>query len=198
MKEHDMSNARPANELECKSQDLTHGPIASNGHSSYNPGSVRSAPTRRKRRRERSQPVKILTDMISIKSRARLELIDLTDQIGEILNPAKIKEGFIHLMSLHTTTGLFVNEWQNALLDDMRNFIEKIVNDADTFAHNLPENGECERQNAAAHLRALLLGNSLALPIKGGKILLGKWQRIILAELDGPQERTLQVQVIGK
>ena len=142
--------------------------------------------------------MKILTKVINVETRARLELVDLTDQICESLNPAKIKEGFIHLMSLHTTTGLFVNEWQQALREDMQNFIQKIVDDADTFAHNLPENGECDRQNAAAHLRALLLGNSLSLPIKGGKLRLGKWQRIILAELDGPQERTLQVQVIGQ
>lgn len=142
--------------------------------------------------------MKILSKVISIKTRARLELVDLTDQISEILNPGKIKEGFIHLMSLHTTTGLFVNEWQQALIEDMRNFIQKIVDEADNFGHNLPENGECERGNAAAHLRALLLGNSLSLPIKGGKVLLGKWQRIILAELDGPQERQLQVQVIGQ
>lgn len=142
--------------------------------------------------------MRILTKVININTRTRLELVDLTDQITEALNPAKIKEGFIHLMSLHTTTGLFVNEWQHALKEDMQRFIQKIVDDADTFAHNLPENGECDRQNAAAHLRALLLGNSLSLPIKGGKLLLGKWQRIILAELDGPQERTLQVQVIGQ
>jgi secondary thiamine-phosphate synthase enzyme len=156
------------------------------------------AADKQQRRTRRNNQLKILSDVISIRTRARLELVDLTDQIGDILNPAKIKEGFIHLMSLHTTTGLFVNEWQQALIEDMRKFIQKMVDDADTFAHNLPENGECERQNASAHLRALILGNSLSLPIKGGKILLGKWQRIILAELDGPQERTLQVQVIGK
>ncbi len=142
--------------------------------------------------------VRILTRIINIETTARLELRDLTEQIRDALNPGQVKEGFVHLMTLHTTIGLFVNEWQSALTDDMRNFLQRLVDDADEFAHNLPENGECDRQNAAAHLRAMVLGNSLSLPIKGGKLALGKWQRIIMAELDGPQERSLQLQVIGQ
>lgn len=157
-------------------------------------------PVRRRRIRiVRGKPrVKILTKVINVETKTRLELMDLTDQICELVNPGKVKEGFLHLMTLHTTTGLFINEWQQALIEDMRRFLQRMVDDADEFAHNLPENGECDRQNAAAHLRAMMLGNSLSLPIKGGKLALGKWQRIIMAELDGPQERTLQVQVIGQ
>ena len=65
------------------------------------------------------------------------------------------------------------------------------------WLHNNPDHSDCDRMNADAHLRALLLGHSLTLQISGGEVVLGQWQRILMAELDGPRARTLRVQIFG-
>ena len=63
--------------------------------------------------------------------------------------------------------------------------------------HNDPQHSDCDRVNADAHLRAMLLGHSLTLQVSGGEPVLGQWQRVLVAELDGPRSRTLRVQVMG-
>lgn len=63
--------------------------------------------------------------------------------------------------------------------------------------HNDPDHSDCDRMNADSHLRAMLLGHSLTLQISGGELVLGQWQRILAAELDGPRARTLRIQAFG-
>ena len=99
--------------------------------------------------------------------------------------------------SLHTTLALFINEYQAALLEDIRTFLEESVVRERYYKHNDPAHSDCDRSNADAHLRALLLGHHLVLPIRNGELLLGAFQSVILAELDGPRERALQVQILG-
>jgi secondary thiamine-phosphate synthase enzyme len=137
---------------------------------------------------------------LPLKSNSRIELKDLTERLRELIKETKIRDGFLNLMSLHTTTALFVNEWQSALLDDIREFIHSLVDDEGFYKHNSPEFSDCERQNATSHLRSLLLGGnkSLTILVRDGRLLLGRWQSVIFAELDGPQDRMLQVQVVGQ
>jgi len=144
--------------------------------------------------------MKIAWHTLSLKSSSRIELTDLTERLRELLQQSKIRDGFLNLMSLHTTTALFVNEWQNALLDDIREFIYGLVDDEREYKHNSPEFSDCARRNATSHLRSLLLGGnkSLTVLVREGRLLLGRWQRIIFAELDGPQDRMLQVQIVGQ
>jgi secondary thiamine-phosphate synthase enzyme len=90
-----------------------------------------------------------------------------------------------------------VNEFQAALAADFKTFLEQIVSRDAGWRHNDPAHSDCERMNADAHLRALLLGHSLSLQLSGAEVVLGQWQRILLAELDGPRARTLRLQVMG-
>ena len=69
--------------------------------------------------------------------------------------------------------------------------------DRSWWMHNDPAFSDCRRGNADAHLRALLLGHSVSVQISGGELVLGQWQRIVMAELDGPQTRTFRLQVKG-
>jgi secondary thiamine-phosphate synthase enzyme len=101
------------------------------------------------------------------------------------------------LQSLHSTAAVFVNEWQDALLEDVRVLLEAAVRENAEWRHNDPRYSDCDRSNAASHLRALLLGASAALAVRGGRLVRGQWQSIILAELDGPRTRTLSLQVVG-
>jgi secondary thiamine-phosphate synthase enzyme len=136
-------------------------------------------------------------ETIVIGTDQRVELIDLTNRVMEFVRAFNIREGLVSLWSMHTTCTLFINEFQVALLADIKRFLEQMVaRDAD-YLHNDPAHSDCDRQNADSHLRAMLLGHSLTLQISGGEIVLGQWQRILMAELDGPRARSLRVQVFG-
>ncbi|MCC7418492.1 MAG: YjbQ family protein [Acidobacteria bacterium] len=127
----------------------------------------------------------------------RIELVDLTNRVMEYVRRFNIGEGLVSLWSMHTTCTLFINEFQTALLTDIKRFLEHMVARDGEYLHNDPQHSDCDRMNADSHLRAMLLGHSLALQISGGEVVLGQWQRILMAELDGPRARSLRVQIFG-
>jgi len=132
-----------------------------------------------------------------IETDQRIDLVDLTERIMGFVRRLKVREGLVSLWSMHTTCCVFINEFQTALLQDIKGFLEELVaRDAD-WRHNDPQHSDCDRMNADSHLRAMLLGHSLTLQVSGGEVVLGQWQRILMAELDGPRARTLRVQVWG-
>jgi secondary thiamine-phosphate synthase enzyme len=127
----------------------------------------------------------------------KFELINATDRINEIVQKSGVKDGIVHLQSLHTTMAVFINEWQEALLHDFKTLLEQLVGRETSWRHDDPAHSDCERQNAASHLRGLVLGPSVSLQVRNSRVLLGTWQSIILAELDGPRSRSISVQVMG-
>lgn len=127
----------------------------------------------------------------------RMQLINVTDRINEIVRKSGIRDGIVHLQSLHTTTAVFINEWQEALLHDVRAFLDELVKREDYFRHNDPAYSDCERRNADSHLRGMIMGQSLCLQVRNSAVLLGTWQSIILAEFDGPRSRSMSIQVSG-
>ncbi len=127
----------------------------------------------------------------------RVELVDLTNRVMEFARRFNVREGLITLWSMHTTCSLFINEFQVALLSDIKRFLERMVARDAEYMHNDPQHSDCDRMNADSHLRAMLLGHNLTLQISGGEVVLGQWQRILMAELDGPRARSLRIQVFG-
>jgi secondary thiamine-phosphate synthase enzyme len=139
----------------------------------------------------------VKADTLVVQTDARVELIDLTDRIAAVTRDSGVREGIVSLWSMHTTFAVFMNEAQPALHADIKRLLEMMVaRDAD-WMHNDPDHSDCDRFNADAHLRAMLLGHSLTLQVTGGGIVLGQWQRVLVGELDGPRARTLRVQVMG-
>jgi secondary thiamine-phosphate synthase enzyme len=136
-------------------------------------------------------------ETLVVDTRQRLELIDLTDRIMSFVHQTGIAEGLASVWSLHTTCALFINESQTALLADIERFLERMVARDEDWLHNDPEHSDCDRRNADAHLRALLLGHSLTMQVSNSDLVLGQWQRIMMAELDGPRSRSIRVQVWG-
>jgi secondary thiamine-phosphate synthase enzyme len=141
--------------------------------------------------------VELHLETLSYETRERLELINITRDLNQVVRKHGLKAGFLIVQSLHTTTAIFINEFQQALLDDIKSFLERVVGRFDYWRHNDPRISECHRRNADSHLRAMLLGHTLSVPVRNGQIALGYWQSIILAELDGPRERSINVQVLG-
>jgi secondary thiamine-phosphate synthase enzyme len=134
-----------------------------------------------------------------VSSSEPLEFIDLTDRVAAAAaaGTGAVERGLLHLFCLHTTAALLLGEFQHALLHDMRSQLSRLVDEHADYRHNRPEFSDCERRNAAAHLRGSLLQPALCLAVVGGQPVLGRYQRIVLVELDGPRERRLHLQLLG-
>lgn len=141
--------------------------------------------------------LQLYIETVMYHTRERLELINITRDLNELVRKHGLKAGFVIVQSLHTTTAIFINEFQQALMDDIKSFLERLVGRFDYWRHNDPRLSECDRKNADSHVRAMLLGHTLSLPVRDGELALGNWQSVILAELDGPRQRAVQVQVLG-
>ena len=139
----------------------------------------------------------VVAENINIDTTERIELVDLTDTIMAFVRRSGVGEGVLSLFSMHTTCAVTINEWQAALNADMKAFLEKIADRAQYYKHNDPAHSDCDRQNADSHLRAMILGHSVTMQVSGGELVVGRWQRVLCAELDGPRTRTIRAQVQG-
>jgi secondary thiamine-phosphate synthase enzyme len=132
-----------------------------------------------------------------------LEFVDLTDRISTIVAVAGLRSGLVNIQSLHTTTAIVVNEHEPLLLDDFAAALERAVPRAHAYAHDDLDRrtvnlAEAERPNGHAHCRALFLPTAACLNVSRGTLQLGRWQRVFLVELDGPQERHVSLSMIGE
>jgi secondary thiamine-phosphate synthase enzyme len=144
-----------------------------------------------------SGPLRVHGETFVVDTTERVEILDVTERVMAIVRQAAIAEGLVNLFSTHTTSTLFINEFQSALVADIKTFLEQMVARDANWRHNDPRHSDCDRMNADAHLRSLLLPHGLTLQVSGGEIVLGQWQRILLAEFDGPRRRTMRVQIMG-
>ena len=140
---------------------------------------------------------RLCTETLTIPTSGRVELLDITHRVAERVRSSGVRNGIALITSLHTTLALFINEFQEALLDDIRTFLDQVVVSGRYWRHNDPNFSDCDRSNADSHLRAMLLGHTLTLPVQDGEVVLGTFQTVVLAELDGPRERALQLQILG-
>jgi secondary thiamine-phosphate synthase enzyme len=139
----------------------------------------------------------MLTQVLNCPTRQKLEFINLTGLVEDHIAQSGIADGMVLVQSLHATASIFENEWQDALLQDFRSLLEQAVPHDGQWRHNDPRYSDCDRGNAASHLRAMMLGTSAVLGVRGGRLVRGRWQSIILAELDGPRDRSVSIQVFG-
>jgi len=139
----------------------------------------------------------VIVHRMDIETTKRVEIRDLTTLVQEMVRNAEVEAGLVTLSSMHTTTAIFVNEPQTALLDDIEQLLERLAPRGEDWKHNDPRYSDCDRQNADAHLRAIVLGSSVTLQVADGDLVMGQWQRILMAELDGPRTRQLVLQILA-
>ena len=140
---------------------------------------------------------------IRITTERPTEFIDLTERLEALVAASGVRFGLVNVQTLHTTTAIVVNEHEPLLLDDFVSLLEKAAPRHADYRHddwfvrtvNLTAD---ERSNGHGHCRALLLGASACLNVIDGQLQLGCWQRVFLAELDGPRERQVSVLVLGE
>ncbi len=141
--------------------------------------------------------MKVMARTFKVVTGSRVELHNISERVRDHARASGIRAGFLVLSTLHTTTAIFLNEFQAALMADLNEFLERLVEGDAGYLHNWEDVSDCERKNAAAHLRATLLGNNVTIPIQEGQLNMGQWQSILFAELDGPRDRTVNAQFIG-
>lgn len=134
---------------------------------------------------------------LEVQTSKRMEIHDLTEVVREMVRTTGVTAGLVTVSTMHTTTAVFVNEPQSALLEDVQQMLERLVPRGDDWKHNDPRYSDCDRHNADAHLRAIMLGSSVTLQVAEGALTMGQWQRVLMAELDGPRKRALVLQVLA-
>ena len=139
----------------------------------------------------------VTSTLVNIHTEQREELHNLTSLVRDFVKSSGIRDGLVNISSLHTTSAVFVNEWQDALIHDFKSYLANAISRDAYYRHNDPVWSDCDRHNADSHLRSLMLGISLTLQVARGELVLGEWQSIIMAELDGPRERSVRIQVMG-
>ena len=125
---------------------------------------------------------------LTLRSRERTELIDITARVEELLAAACVTSGCCDIFVLHTTAGITVNEGADpAVKRDIAECLNRMVPNAHYFTH--------AEGNSAAHVKASLIGASQRLLVDRGKLLLGTWQALYFCEFDGPRERKVAVRI---
>ncbi|HEX32455.1 MAG TPA: YjbQ family protein [Candidatus Acetothermia bacterium] len=130
------------------------------------------------------------------------EFIDITQEVKDVRTRSGIREGSVLIFTRHTTAAIEINEDEPLLMQDLKQFLLRIAPRDGDYKHNdffirTANMTEDECPNGHAHCQHLLLGTSETIPVVEGELLLGRWQRIFLIELDRPRERQVFIQVQG-
>jgi len=125
---------------------------------------------------------------LSIRTHSRSELIDITPLVKDIVDKSKIENGICYVFIPHTTAGIIINENADpSVRQDILTELDRIVPWQGNYSHL--------EGNAAAHIKASLVGSSETIPIENGELLLGTWQGVFFAEFDGPRRREVWVKI---
>ena len=123
---------------------------------------------------------------INVKSKSRVEFIDVTGIVQETVKEAGVQDGICHLYVPHTTAGITINEGADPSVQrDIQNALSKVAPQDVTYFHR--------EGNADAHINSTLVGTSVHVIVDGGKLLLGTWQSIFFCEFDGPRHRRIAI-----
>ena len=129
-------------------------------------------------------------DRMAVRSRKQAEAIDVTEQVQGVVTHSGVRTGLCHVYVPHTTAGVFINENADPdVMDDFLTTLDRLIPWEDRYRH--------QEGNAAAHIKASLIGTSQTVPVHDGRLALGRWQGIYFAEFDGPRERHLLVTVLA-
>src|SRR5262245_32226311 len=120
--------------------------------------------------------MKVFNSTFTLSTDERTEISDITKLIRGAIQQFPVANGIALINTMHTTCALFINEFQSALIDDLRSLIERLVPERAGYRHDDPRYSDCERGNASSHLRAALLGRSIAVGLSHGELILGRFQ----------------------
>lgn len=137
--------------------------------------------------------MKAHTEYLWFETKQRRELVRLTDEVEAIVSRSGVREGFALVSAMHITAGVFVNDDEPGLHEDVWEWLQRLAPQGPDYRHH--RTGE---DNGDAHLKSLLVGHEVIVPVTKGRLDLGPWQRIFYAEFDGQRRKRVIVKVLGE
>ena len=137
--------------------------------------------------------MKFYTEYLWFNTEKHREYINITNKIAEILKKSRVKEGMILVSAMHITAGVYVNDAESGLIADIDEWLEKLAPFDINYRHHMT--GET---NGDSHLKSLLIGHEVIVPVTDSRLDLGTWQQIYYAEFDGQRKKRLIVKVMGE
>jgi len=130
----------------------------------------------------------------TVKSETRRNAVDVKPEVQAAIRDAGVQDGMVLVNCLHTTCSIVITDSDT---EDFVGLMARLIGEEGAYRHNDLRWSDCERGNAAAHLRASLLGHGVAIGIVNGTLALEEEQAILLAEWDGPRSRTVNIHILG-
>ncbi len=136
--------------------------------------------------------MKVHTDYLWFNTKQRREMVRITDEIAAIVKKSGVKEGMTLVSAMHITAGVYVNDWEEGLIEDFAAWLEELAPAKPEYKHH--RTGE---DNADAHLKRTVMGHQVIVPITSGALDLGPWEQIFYAEFDGRRKKRVVVKIMG-
>jgi len=137
--------------------------------------------------------MKAFTEYLWFNTKSRREYNNITQQVQEIVKKSRIQEGMVLVSAMHITAGVYVNDAEEGLIQDIDEWLERLAPFSHTYRHH--RTGET---NGDAHLKSLLIHHEVIVPITKGELDLGPWQQIYYAEFDGQRRKRVIVKAMGE
>ena len=137
--------------------------------------------------------MKVLTEYLKFHTKTHCAYIHITPQIESAVKKSGVQEGMVLVSAMHITAGVYVNDNESGLIEDIDRWLEKLAPFDKNYQHH--QTGE---DNGDSHLKALLIHHEVIVPITDGKLDLGTWQRVFYAEFDGQRDKRVIVKVMGE
>jgi secondary thiamine-phosphate synthase enzyme len=136
--------------------------------------------------------MKFHTAYLTFNTRNHREYVHITPQVEKIVRESAIRNGLVLVSAMHITAGVYVNDNEEGLIQDIDRWLEQLAPFKEDYLHH--QTGE---DNGDSHLKAILVHHQVMLPVKDGALLLGTWQRVFYAEFDGQRSKRVLVAVMG-
>lgn len=137
--------------------------------------------------------MKCTTQYVTFNTRGKREYILITDKVADVVAESGISEGMVLVSAMHITAGVFVNDAESGLLEDIDEWLERLAPFRRDYRHH--RTGET---NGDAHLKNLLIHHEVIIPITAGKLDLGPWQQVYYAEFDGRRPKRMVIKAMGE
>lgn len=132
------------------------------------------------------------TEYLYFNTKNRIEFVNITKQVEEVVKKSKIKEGIVLVNPMHITASVYINDAESGLIEDYKEWLHKLVPNKN-YKHNLT--GE---DNAFSHLMRTIMGRETTVAVTNGKLDLGTWEQIYYAEFDGQRNKRILIKILGE
>lgn len=133
------------------------------------------------------------TEYLWFSTKKHREYLNITSQVEEIVRRSGVGEGMVLVSAMHITAGVYVNDAEEGLIQDIDEWLERLAPYNEQYRHH--RTGET---NGDSHLKSLLVHHEVVVPITGGRLDLGPWQQVYYAEFDGRRRKRVVVKVMGE